>query len=66
MHSLRRILPVTNDQCNAIIKAISELTNAVRDVATNIDNIYTYSDLDLRKEVHLIAEILEDIKDFRL
>lgn len=57
---------MTNDQCNAIIKAISELTNAVRDVATNIDNIYTYSDLDLRKEVHLIAEILEDIKDFRL
>lgn len=57
---------MNDEQCKAIINAIKDLTDSVDTVATNIDNIYTYSDCDLRKELHLIAEILEDIKDFKL
>jgi len=57
---------MNDEQCNALIEAIKDLTSAVHTVAENIDNICSYSDYDLRKEVNLIAKILEDIKDFKL
>lgn len=52
---------MNDEQCNAIIDAIKVLTSAVQAVADNVDTIYTYYDGDLRKEVHLIAEVIEDI-----
>ncbi len=52
---------MNDEQCNTIISAIKELTTAVQTVAENIDGISSYYDHNLRKEVHLIAEVIEDI-----
>lgn len=57
---------MNDEQCIAIIDAIKELTSVIHTVSENIDNIRPYSDFDLLKELRLISEILEDIKDFRL
>ena len=59
---------MNDDQCNVIIDAIKELTDSIKEVKEAIDDLRysSYSDSDLRKEVHLIAEVLEDIKDFKL
>lgn len=57
---------MNDEQCNAIIFAIKELTAATLTVAENLDAIYTYSDSDLVKQVNIIAQILEDIKDYKL
>lgn len=57
---------MNDDQCNVIVKAIKELTSAVHAVGEKIEENCCYYDGDLRKEVHLIAEILEDIKDDKL
>ena len=52
---------MTDEQCNALITAIKDLTTAVRDVAENVDNISCgYYDTDLCKEVRLVAQILEE------
>ena len=54
---------MNDDQCEAIILAIDRLTAAVSEVAEKVDGIGSYYDYDLRKEVHLVAEVLEDIKN---
>ena len=51
---------MTDEQCNAIVDAIKGLTMAVREVAENVDGIYSYHDTDLCKEVRLVAQILEE------
>jgi hypothetical protein len=51
---------MNDEQFNLLINSINKLTTAVQQVAENIDNISPYSDYDLRKEVHLIAEVIED------
>jgi len=57
---------MNDEQCMAIVDAIKDLSSAMREVSEKIDNIGYYSDYELKKEIHLIAEILEDIKDYRL
>jgi len=52
---------MNDEQCSVIVEAIKDLTRAVNEVAQNVDNIWCYSDSELRKEVHLIAEVIEDI-----
>ncbi len=51
---------MNDEQCNALIEAIKELTTAVREVAENVDNISSYYDKELRKEIRLVAQILEE------
>lgn len=50
----------------AIVDAIKELTSATREVAEKIDYLFNYDDTNLVKQVNLVAQILEDIKDYRL
>lgn len=50
---------MNDEQCMALIDAIKELTSAVREVAENVDGISSYYDFELRKELHLIAEVIE-------
>ena len=56
---------MNDDQCTLIVEAIKDLTNAVREVGENIDNISCYSDHDLRKELRIIAQVLEDMNDYQ-
>lgn len=57
---------MTDEQCNVIVDAIKDLTLSVREVADSLSNISPYHDDDLRKEVHLIAEIIEDFKPIHI
>lgn len=57
---------MNDEQCTLIVESIRELTNSIHIVGEKIDNIGYYSDYQLRKEVNFIAQILEDIKDYKL
>lgn len=57
---------MTDEQCMAIVDAINELTSAVNTVAENLDNLHTYCDSDLRKEIKVISGIMADMYDYKL
>ena len=57
---------MNDEQCTLIVEAIRDLSSAMREVSEKVDNISWYSDYDLVKQIKVIAEILEDIKDYRL
>jgi hypothetical protein len=61
-----RRFTMTDEQCMEIVDAIKELTFSVNAVAENIDNISSYYDGDLRKELRFIGETLHDIKEWKL
>jgi ABC-type transporter Mla subunit MlaD len=56
---------MTDEQCQALIDSLDRLTQAVYDNTSRIegaiDNIYTTSTRQLEKEIHLVAELIEDI-----
>lgn len=52
---------MTDDQCNLIIEAIKGLTLAMIQVSESVDNIYSYNDTDLVKQVNIVAQVIEDI-----
>lgn len=52
---------MTDEQCTAIIDAIKELTAATREVAENVNSIWSYDDEKLVRQVNLVAQMVEDI-----
>lgn len=57
---------MTDEQCNALIDAIKDLTSAVHNVAENIDNLPGFNDNDLIQEVKGVRKVLEDINEWKL
>ena len=56
---------MTDEYCQLLLDSINRLTDAVYSSASKIevaiDNIYTTSTTQLEKEIHLVAELIEDI-----
>lgn len=56
---------MNDEQCQALIDCIDRLTKAVENntlrIEASIDNIYTTSTTQLEREIHLVAELIEDI-----
>jgi len=49
---------MTDEQCQVIVDAIKELTNAIHIVGEKIEGISSYDDCYLRGEVSKVASIL--------
>ena len=56
---------MTDEQCQALIDSLDRLTDAVHSSSSKIenaiDNIYTTSTTQIEREIHLEAELIEDI-----
>jgi ABC-type transporter Mla subunit MlaD len=56
---------MTDEQCQALIDSLDRLTDAVHSSSSKIENaidsIYTTSTTQIEREIHLVAELIEDI-----